>query len=90
MTTLIKNSVIHFAKILRVYTVLALVGAGVVVLAQLGAGFRHYYSIENIGLTIGIILICTLIVMRILVSEIKLVDFLGHIHAQTKKAKHKS
>ena len=48
MTTLIKNSVIHFAKVLRVYTVLALVGAGVVVVAQLSASLRllDFHQIE--------------------------------------------
>ena len=90
MTTRITNSVIHFAKILKVYTVLALFGAGVVVVAQLGAGFRHYYSIENIALTVGIILTFTLLTLRVLVSKIKFVSFLSHIHVQAKKAKQTS
>ena len=86
MTTLIKNSVIHFAKVLKVYTVLALVGVGVVVLAQLGASLRHYYSIENVALTVGIILICLLLVLKVLTGELNAII---HIPLQTKKAKHK-
>ena len=61
MTTLIKNSVIHFAKILKVYTVLALVGAGIAVLAQLAAS---YYSVEHIALTAALIFTCISLVSR--------------------------
>ena len=43
MTTLIKNSVTHFTHILRVYTVFALVGAGVVVAAQLSASLDFHH-----------------------------------------------
>jgi hypothetical protein len=41
MTILIKNSVTYIAKILKVYTVLALVGAGVVLVAQLSVSLGH-------------------------------------------------
>ena len=86
MTALIKNSVIHFAKILKVYTVLALLGAGVVMLAQLGA--YSIYSIENIALTVGIIFTCTLLVLWILGDG--LISFIIHTYVPIKKAKHRS
>jgi hypothetical protein len=50
MTTLIKNSVIHLAKILKVYTALALVGAGVVVVAQLSASLT--FDFHQIALSL--------------------------------------
>ena len=52
MTTLIKNSAIHFAKVLRVYTVLALVGAGVVVVTQLSVSLRHRLDFHQIVLSL--------------------------------------
>lgn len=56
MTTLIKNSVIHFAKVLRVYTVLALVGAGVVMVAQLSSSLGLVLDFHPIGLSLLIFL----------------------------------
>ncbi len=50
MTTLIKNSVTHFANILKVYTIFALVGVGVVVAAQLSASLDFHH----IGLSLFI------------------------------------
>ena len=71
MTTLIKNSVIHFAKVLRVYTVLALVGAGVVVVAQLSGSFRHMLDLQQIGLSLFIFFAALTLILVISKSAAK-------------------
>ena len=70
MTTLIKNSVTHFANILRVYTVFALVGAGVVVAAQLSASLDFHH----IGLSLFIffsVLSLILVVSKPIAKEVE-------------------
>ena len=72
MTTLTKNLVIHFAKILKVYIALALVGAGVVVVAQLSVSLRHMLDIHQVGLSLLFfvsVLSLTLVVSKPLARE---------------------
>ena len=91
MTTLIKNSVTHFSKILRVYTVLALVGAGVAVAAQLGASLRDYYFIEYIALIIGIMFICFLLVIRARAGEVnRWINAMTHVYRSPGNKKNKT
>ena len=85
MTTLIpiRNLVIRFAQILKVYTVLALVGVAVVMLAQLGVGIIT--SIENIALTVAIIFTCTLLILWVLGRRDKRVDKFHRSHSRANK-----
>lgn len=67
MTPLLKNSVIHLVRILKVYTLLALVGAGVVATAQLSAHYGHMLDIHQIALSL--LIFCSMLSLILVVSK---------------------